>query len=370
MTVVQFAIVERTRKSPFYEATIAAGVKGFTVYNHMMMPTWYAGPKEDYFNLVNNVTMWDVAAERQVEITGPDAHTLVQMMTPRNLAKTKIGQCKYIPIIDHNGGILNDPVLLKLAENHYWVSLADSDILLYAQGLALGKGLDVTVSEPDASPLAIQGPNHAAVMTALFGEEINKVRFFRFVEAELNGIPLVVARSGWSKQGGFELYLRDRSRGTELWNMVAEAGAPHGIKPATPNNIERIESGLLSYGNDMTRENNPYEIGLDPYCDLEQEADFIGKEALKRIKAEGVSQMLTGMVIDGGERPGNSSAWPVIDGDGNPAGKVTSATWSPRLKKNIALAMLPMRFQEPGTRLTVQTADGEIGGTVHPIPFM
>ena len=369
MSIVQFAIVQRTRKSPFYDATIAAGAKGFTVYNHMMMPTWYAGPQEDYFNLVDNVTMWDVAAERQVEITGPDAHTLVQLMTPRNLDKVKVGQCKYIPIIDQNGGILNDPVLLKLAENHYWVSLADTDILLYAQGLALGRGLDVTIVEPDASPLAIQGPNHAPVMTALFGEEINKVRFFRFVETDLNGIPLIVARSGWSKQGGFELYLRDGSRGTELWNLVAEAGAPHGIKPATPNSIERIESGLLSYGNDMTRENNPFEIGLGQYCDLDQPSEFIGREALKKIKANGVSQILTGLVIDGDEMPGNSIWWPVTNGS-NEAGQVTSATWSPRLKKNIALAMLPIAYQEPGTQLTVHSEHGEFGGTVHELPFI
>ncbi|MEM9774451.1 MAG: dimethylsulfoniopropionate demethylase [Chloroflexota bacterium] len=369
MSVFQFAIVERTRKSPFYDATVAAGVQGFTVYNHMLLPTWYEGPKAEYFHIVNNVTMWDVAAERQVEITGPDAHKLVQLMTPRNLSKTKIGQCKYIPITDHNGGLLNDPVLLKLAENHYWVSLADTDILLYAQGIALGMGLDVTVVEPDVSPLAIQGPNHAPVMAALFGDDINKVRFFRFVETELNGIPLVVARSGWSKQGGFELYLRDGSRGTELWNMVAEAGDPFGIKPATPNSIERIESGLLSYGNDMTRENNPFEIGLNQFCDLEQEADFFGKDALKRIKAEGVKQMLTGLVIEGDERPGNSSKWMVSDGSKH-AGHVTSATWSPRLEKNIALAMLGLDFQEFGTQLTVHSDAGDFGATVHAVPFM
>lgn len=369
MSIVQFSIVERTRKSPFYESTIAAGAQGFTVYNHMMMPTWYEGGEADYYNIVNNVTMWDVAAERQVEITGPDAHKLVQLMTPRNLSKTKIGQCKYITITDQNGGLLNDPVLLKLAENHYWVSLADSDILLYAKGIALGMGLDVTVTEPDVSPLAIQGPNHAPVMAALFGDEINKVRFFRFVEAELNGIPLVVARSGWSKQGGFELYLRDGSRGAELWDLVAKAGEPHGIKPATPNNIERIESGLLSYGNDMTWENNPFEIGLEQYCDLEQEADFYGKEALKRIKAEGIKQQLTGLVIDGEKMAGNSSAWQVSDGD-KPAGKVTSSTWSPRMEKNIALAMLSMDHQELGTRVTVHTPAGDLGATVHKVPFL
>lgn len=369
MTVVQLAVVERTRKSPFFDATIAAGVQGFTVYNHMLLPTWFESPQADYWHIVNNVTMWDVAGERQVEITGTDALKLIQLMTPRNLSKMKIGQCKYIPITDHNGGLLNDPVLLKLAENHYWVSLADTDVWLYAQGIALGMGLDVNIIEPDVSPLAIQGPNHAPVMAALFGDEINKVRFFRFVERELNGMPLIVARSGWSKQGGFELYLRDGSRGTELWNLVAEAGAPFGIKPASPNSMERIESGLLSYGNDMTRENNPFEVGMGQYCDLEQEADFFGKEALKRIRAEGVKQKLTGLVIEGGERPGNSSKWAVSDGDKH-AGYVTSATWSPRLQKNIALAMLSIDYQEVGTPLTVHAAESDFGATVHTIPFI
>ena len=362
-------IVQRTRKSPFFEATVKAGVKGFSVYNHMLMPIFYNTPQADYWHLVSNVTMWDVSCERQVEITGPDAHKLVQYMTPRNLDKCRIGQCKYIPIVDENGGIVNDPVLLKLAENHYWISLADSDVLLYAKGLANGHRWDVNIIEPDVSPLAIQGPNAFKVAEKIFGDWVNKLRFFRFKEVDLDGIPLVVARSGWSKQGGLELYLRDGRYGTKLWNIVAEAGKEFDIAPATPSTIERVESALLSYGNDMTLENNPYEVGLGGYCDLEQASDFIGKEALKKIKAEGVKQTLVGMVLETDEEVGNQETWPLYK-DGQPSGKITTAVYSPRIRKNIALALVAVENSEVGTKLTAETPFGQLVATVHPLPFM
>lgn len=362
-------IVQRTRKSPFFDATVKAGVKGFTVYNHMLMPIYYDTPQADYWHLVNNVTLWDVAVERQVEITGPDAHTLVQYMTPRNLSKCKIGQCKYVPIIDENGGIINDPVLLKLAENHYWLSLADSDVLLYAKGLANGHGWDVTITEPDVSPLALQGPNWAKVAEKIFGDWIHKLRFFRFKEVDLDGIPLVVARSGWSKQGGLELYLRDGRYGTKLWDLVMEAGKEFGIAPATPSTIERIESGLLSYGNDMTLETNPFEVGLGEYCDLDQEADFIGKDALKRIQAEGVKQTIVGLVLDMEGEVSIQEFWPLYR-DGKLTGKITSAIYSPRVKKNIALALVSVADSTVGTELTAETPNGQLNVTVHEMPFL
>lgn len=362
-------IVERTRKSPFYDATVRYGVKGFTVYNHMLMPIFYESPEADYWQLVTNVTLWDVAVERQVEITGPDAFKLTRLMTPRNLAKCKIGQCKYVPIVDQAGGMINDPVLLRLGENHFWLSLADSDVLLYAKGIAYGLGLDVELREPDVSPLAVQGPNSDPVMVDLFGDWVTKLRFFRFRETELEGIPLVVAKSGWSKQGGYELYLRDGRYGDQLWEMVMAAGKKYDIAPATPSTIERIESGLLSYGNDMTLENNPFEIGLGKYCDLDQPFDFIGKVALQRIREEGIKQKLVGLQIHGDKIAGNSHHWP-IEKEGQPCGKVTSATYSPRLKQNIALAMLPIEHTSPGTQVEVLTEVGERLGTVAEIPFI
>ncbi len=360
-------IVQRTRKSPFFEGTVRFGAKGFTVYNHMLMPIYYESPEADYWNLINNVSMWDVACERQVEITGPDAFRLTQLLTPRNLSECSVGQCKYAPLVDENGGMINDPVLLRLGGNHFWLSLADSDVLLWAKGVALGYGFDVHLCEPDVSPLAIQGPNAEKVTADLLGDWVKDLRFFRFKETHLDQIPLVVARSGWSKQGGFELYLRDGRYGEELWDRVAAAGKAHGIAPGTPSTIERIESGLLSYGNDMTLENNPFEIGLGKYCDLDQEADFIGKDALKRIAAEGVTQKLVGIEILGEPLRSNTQHWPIYKA-GQRIGQVTSCVYSPRLKKNIGLAMLKLPYTEIGTPFEIDTPQGSLSGLVAETP--
>ncbi|MEM7031481.1 MAG: dimethylsulfoniopropionate demethylase [Chloroflexota bacterium] len=366
---LQIGIIQRTRKSPFFDATIEWGVQGFTVYNHMLFPTFYESFEADYWKLINSVACWDVACERQVEITGPDASKLAQLLTPRNLSKCRIGQGKYVPIVADDGGMINDPILLRLGENHYWLSLADSDVLLWARGVAYGKGFDVTIIEPDVSPLAIQGPNAENVTADLLGDWVRDIKYFWFREFELDGIPLVVARSGWSKQGGFELYLRDGQYGVELWNRVMEAGKPYDIGPGTPSTIERIESGLLSYGNDMHLENNPFEIGLGKYCDLKMEADFIGKAALRRIKAEGIKQKMVGVVIDGPKKPGSANHWPLYHRD-QCVGAVTSATHSPRLKQNIALAMVEIEHTETGTQLTVESNLGRETATVASIPFI
>lgn len=366
-------LTRRTRPSPFFEATRRYGAKAYTVYNHMLMPIWYETPEADYWHLINNVTVWDVAGERQVELTGPDAFTLVRLMTPRNLSKIKTGQCKYVPLVDENGGIINDPVLLKLDEDHFWLSLADSDVLLYAKGLAHGLGLDVNLCEPDVSPLAIQGPRSDEVAANLFGEEIRDLGFFKFRPIDLDDIPLIVARSGWSKQGGFELYLRDGCRGDELWERVMTAGADLDIRPAAPSLMERIEGGLLSYGNDMTLENNPFEIGLDKFCHLDQPFDFLGREALKEIKGRGITQRLMGLVIetsDDQERlPSMTSWWPLSTPAGKP-GKVTSTAYSPRLEQQIALGYVPSDYAAPGRQVMVHTPVGERTATVCAMPFV
>ena len=366
----ELGIVQRTRKTPFHESIVRAGVKGFTVYNHMLLPTYFESSEADYWYLINNVSMWDVSVERQVEITGPDAFRLATLMTPRNVSKCKVGQGKYVPIVDESGGMINDPILLRLGENHFWLSVADTDVLLWAKGLALGYKLDVTIREPDVSPLAVQGPNADKVCAKLLGEWIYDLKFFWFREFELDGIPLVVQRSGWSKQGGLELYLRDGSMGDRLWQMVEEAGAEFDIKPGSPSTIERIENGLLSHGNDMTIENNPFEIGLGKYCDLEQEAEFIGKAALQRIKAEGVMQKLVGVRLPDIEIRSLSGWCKLTDPDGTSAGKITSLTYSPRLQETIAFAMVPVAYTAVDTQLIAHLPEGATPAVVSEIPFI
>lgn len=359
----------RVRKSPFFNATRRYGCKAYSVYNHMYLPLYYEDPVADYWRLVRDVTLWDVACERQVEISGPDAFQFTQYLTPRDLSTCGIGQCKYVPLVTDDGGMVSDPVLLRLGENHFWLSVADRDVLLWARGVALNSGMEVTITEPDVSPLAIQGPKSASVLVSLFGDWIEKLRYFFFRETELRGIPLVVARSGWSRQGGCELYLRDGNRGDELWEMAIDAGKPHNIAPAAPSGIERIESGLLNYGSDMDMETNPFEVGLDAYVDLEQEADFVGKEALRQIKSEGIRRKLVGIEIRGAGLPGNEHRWPLRH-RGEPSGFVTSSAYSPRLEKNIAFALVPITHARLGMNLTVETPWGEADATVAPTPFI
>ncbi|MGI9304955.1 MAG: dimethylsulfoniopropionate demethylase [Gammaproteobacteria bacterium] len=358
----------RVRKSPFFEATRRYGCNAFSVFNHMYMPIYYDGPEVEFWRLVNDVSIWDVACERQVEITGPDAFQLTQMLTPRNLSRCQVGQCKYVVITGENGGVLNDPVLLRLGENHFWLSLADSDILLWARGVALNSGLDVTIREPDVSPLQVQGPKSTAVMEKIFGDWVNELRYYWFRETELNGMPLVISRTGWSSEKGFEIFLRDGTRGDELWEVIMAAGRPHQIGPVAPNQIRRIEGAMISYGADATAKDNPYELGLDRLVDLDQTADFIGKAALRKIKTEGVKRRLAGIEIDGKPMPQNEEWWPLLRGE-QQIGELRSGIYSPRLNKNIGMAMLAIEHVELGTQLALETPAGGRSAQVVPMPF-
>jgi glycine cleavage system aminomethyltransferase T len=360
----------RIRRSPFFEATQKYRCKSYTVYNHMLLPSYFDDPVKEYWKLVEGVTLWDVGVERQVEITGPDAFAFTNMLTPRDLNKCKVGQGKYVLITDENGGIINDPVLMRLGENHFWLAVADSDVLLWAKGVALNSGMNVKIREPDVSPIQIQGPKSKSVMECLFGGKILDMPYYHFVETKLDGIPLIVTRTGWTGEVGYEIYLRDGSRGVELWEKVMEAGKPEGITPTGPSDIRRIEAGILNYGIDMTLENNPYEVGLERLVDLDRKNDFIGEEALKRIKSAGVKRKLTGIEIGGAPLDLNLTRWPVSR-DGKQVGHVTSAVYSPRLKKNIGYAMLPVECAEFGTVSTVTIPGvGERRATVVKKPFI
>lgn len=353
MTAQDFGFGTQIRKSPYFDATIRWGAKAFSVYNHMYIPRDFGDPEQNFWNLVNAAILCDVAVERQVEITGPDAARFTQMLTPRDLSGMAVGQCKYILITNAQGGILNDPIALRLGEDHFWLSLADSDILLWAQGLAVHSGLDVTISEPDVSPLQLQGPQSRRIMQALFGESILDLRYFWLREIELDGIPLVVSRTGWSGELGYEIYLRDGSRGDELWECIMQAGAPYGLKPGHTSTIRRIEAGMLSYHADMDAGTNPFELGLDRLVNLDTEADFIGKAALKRIREKGVGRKQVGLVLDGAPLKGPNTVFWTVTKDGSPIGKVTSAVHSPRLRQNIALAMITAEHAVVGEKVEV-----------------
>ena len=361
----------RIRRTPYMDRVETAGVRGYSVVNHMLLPkAFQPSVEDDYWHLREHAQIWDVSTQRQVELHGPDAARLTQWMTPRDLSRMAVGQCYYVPLVDQNGGMINDPVLLKLAEGRFWLSIADSDVLLWANGLALGAGMDVQVSEPDVSPLAIQGPKAEDLLADIFGDAIRKIKFFRFGYVEFKGTQQVIARSGYSRQGGFEIYLQGSELGSELWDTIWDAGQKYDIRPGCPNLIERIEGGLLSYGNEMTRENNPLECGLTDYCDLDSNVDFIGKEALHRIHASGVERQMRGIRFDGGRAPVCSVPWPVLDNQGRQVGQITSGIWSPRLDCNVGLSMIETPTNTPGQPVTVVTSDGaHRPGKVRALPF-
>jgi len=304
-----------------------------------------------------------------VEITGPDAARFVQLLTPRDLSKMAVGQCKYVLITNADGGILNDPILLRLAEDHFWFSLADSDILLWAQGVAVHSGMDVTIREPDVSPLQLQGPKSGEVMKALFGDSIMDLRYYWLREVKLDGIPLIVSRTGWSSELGYELYLRDGSRGDELWEKIMAVGRPLGLKPGHTSSIRRIEGGMLSYHADADLDTNPYELELGRLVNLDSDADFIGKAALRRIKEEGVTRKQVGLVIEGPPLKGPNTTFWAINRNGVAVGKVTSAVYSPRLKQNIALAMVAADVAQIDTEVEVVTPCGPTRANIVERPF-
>jgi glycine cleavage system aminomethyltransferase T len=359
----------RLRRSPFYEAEQAYGPKGYTVYNHMLFPTNYDDFEAEYWHLLNHVTLWDVAVERNLEIQGSDGFRFAQLLTPRDLSKCAVGQGKYVLITAPDGGIVNDPVMLRLGENHFWFALASSDALLYAMGLAASLGWDVQIGEPDVSPVQIQGPRSSDVIAALFGEDILTLKYYWFRELSLDGIPVVVTRTGWTAEVGYEIYLRDGQHGTALWERIIDAGRPFQIKPTGPSDIRRVEGGILNWGADMGLENNAFEVGLERLCHLDGDFEFMGKAALQEVRRAGISRKLVGVEIDGDRLEMNFTKWPVT-ADGGPVGQVTTALWSPRLERNIGYAWLPIGRAVDGHKVSVATPDGEREATVVPMPFI
>jgi aminomethyltransferase len=350
MTRFDPALVQRgarVRRSPYFEATQRAGCLGYTVYNHMLLPIRYADFEAEYEKLLTGVTLWDVSVERNVEIAGRDGMRFAELLTPRDLSRCPVGRGRYVLLADEAGGIVNDPVLLRLEENRFWLACADSDVLLWAKGLRHATGMDVELRELDVAPLQLQGPKSRALIDALFGSR--DLKYYEFFKADLAGIPLIVTRTGWTGELGYELYLLDPARGVELWDRVMAAGKPFGLVPTGPSDIRRVEAGILNYGIDITLDTNPYEVGLERLVDLDKKADFIARDALRRIKGSPLQRKLVGVEIAGAKMEMNMTRLAA-----KPGGFVTSVVYSPRLKKNIGYALVPAEYAAPGTRLEVE----------------
>ena len=362
------AVGPRVRRSPFFDATVAAGVKSFTVYNHMYLPVHFGDPVAEYWAMVQGVVLADHAVQRQVEMTGPDALELAQIMTPRELSTLQVGRGRYVVLTNNDGGIINDAVLFRVAPDTFWLSPGDGDIILWAQGLALGRGLDVSVTEPDISPLQLQGPLSPKVARKLFGETAISLGYYHCTETEVNGIPVMLTRTGWSGELGYEIYLLDQSRGDELWALIMAAGAEFSILPACPSLIRTVEGGILSYGSDMTVNDTPYTLGLERLIDVDKPSDYIGKAALKRLSQEPSPRRLVGANFGGEPVGSNDRFWDVYS-DTQVVGHITRCCYSPRLKHNIALLNVSTELSEPGTRVRLDIRGSLVDAEIVTLPW-
>ena len=359
----------RVRSSPYTSRIENQGVTAYTIYNHMLLPAAFGSVEDSYHHLKKDVQIWDVAAERQVQISGKDSAKLVQLMTCRDLSKSKDGRCYYCPIIDDQAGLINDPVVLRLNENKWWISIADSDVILFAKGLAIGQKFDVKIIEPNVDIMAVQGPKSFKLMEKVFGEKITKLKFFGFDYFDYKGVKHLIAQSGWSKQGGYEIYVENTKAGLELYDHLFEVGKEFNVKPGCPNIIERIESALLSYGNDMDNNDNPFECGFDKFINLDSDIDFLGKEKLKKIKIDGIKRKLMGIQIESKEIS-LSSSLNIKDEKNEIIGELRSACYSPHFGKVIGIAMINSPFWNVSQSIKIEINNNTFNGKVCDLPFI
>ena len=359
----------RLRGTPYTSRIEKQGVTAYTIYNHMLLPAAFGSVEDSYHHLKEHVQIWDVAAERQVEISGKDSAKLVQLMTCRDLSKSKDGRCYYCPIIDDQAGLINDPVVLRLNQEKWWISIADSDVILFAKGLAIGNKFDVKIFEPNVDIMAVQGPKSFKLMEKVFGEKITKLKFFGFDYFNFEGVDHLIAQSGWSKQGGYEIYVQNTESGQKLYDHLFEAGKEFNVKPGCPNLIERIESALLSFGNDMDNNDNPFECGFDKYVNLDSDVKFLGKEKLIKIKEDGITKKLMGIKIDIDEISVTGSL-DLTDDNNNVIGELRSACYSPHFKKVIGIAMMQKEYWNPEQNIKVVVNGHNCVGKVCDLPFI
>ena len=369
MTNYTIAKSRRLRGTPYTSRIEKQGATAYTVYNHMLLPAAFGSVEDSYHHLKEHVQVWDVAAERQVEISGKDSAKLVQLMTCRDLSKSKDGRCYYCPILDDRAGIINDPVVLRINENKWWISIADSDVILFAKGLAIGHKFDVNIVEPNVDIMAVQGPKSFKLMEKVFGEKITKLKFFGFDYFDFQGDKHLIAQSGWSKQGGYEIYVENTQSGLKLYDYLFEIGKEFNIKPGCPNLIERIESALLSYGNDMDNNDNPYECGFDKYINIDSDVIFLGKEKLKKIKSEGIKRKLMGVKLDL-DKISLTGSLDLTDDNNKIIGELRSACYSPHFKKVIGIAMMKKSHWNIDQNVKASINGDICSGKVCDLPFI
>ena len=369
MKTFSIAKSRRLRSTPYTSRIEKQGVTAYSIYNHMLLPAAFGSIEESYHHLKKNVQVWDVAGERQVEIIGNDAAELVQLMTCRDLSKSRDGRCYYCPVIDDKGGLINDPVVLRFNKNRWWISIADSDVILFAKGLAIGNKFDVNIFEPDVNIMAVQGPKSFKLMEKVFGEKIKKLKFFDFDYFDFKGTKHLIAQSGWSKQGGYEVYVENTSSGLELYDHLFDIGKEFDVKPGCPNIIERIESALLSYGNDMDNNDNPFECGFDKYISLDTQTIFLGKDNLKKIQSEGINRKLMGVQINA-TAIDVSGSMDLKDENNNKIGELRSGCYSPHFEKVIGIAMIMKPYWEVSQLVKIEINKQTFDGKVCDLPFI
>ena len=361
----------RIRKSPFFEETVKAGATNFTTYNHMIMPVGYTSLEEEYKSLIEDVTLWDVAGERQVQIIGEDAAKFVQYLTPRNLSTFKDGFCRYAFLTDENGGIVNDPLILKFNDQKFWLSLADSDALLWCKGVALSGKFKVEIDEPEACPLSLQGPKSKDLMKKISNSDdsIMSLKYYQFIETRLFDLDLIVARGGWSNQFGYEMYIKKEEDGGALWRGLMEAGKEFNIVPSCPNQIDRIEAGMISHLGDTTLDENPLELNLPKFYDLDQEAEFVGKQSLKKIQQDGIKKQFTGFKISGKKIGYNMGRIPVKNESNEKFGFITSCIYSPNFGCNIGLGYIDIKLINSKNIFNIFHDEEKREVEIVPLPF-